>query len=491
MRALAVFLVALATSACAEPKPQPQSSAATDTSSAKVTMTSKSPEAIERLKKGEVLLVNLRTSEAAAELAEALKLDPGFVLAHATHGQATPGPEGLKELEAAAASASALPEAERTMIEGMLASRQNESAKAREAFTKVTQLAPADWRGFYLLGTQLLGAEDYTGAVPALRKAIELDPAAGGANNMMGYAALRQGDTDGAIKAFTEYTRALPQEPNPQDSLGEALLAAGKFKEAEAAFLKAFELSPQFFGAYDGVAYAKYYAGDATGALDALAKEKAAATRPVDKLGADELRAIMLLAQNKTAEGLALYTDLEKMTDAMPAVALVPAHRAYMLVELGRGREAMPIIAAALKRADSGELPPALSRTLRDQALGARIVAEVAAKNAEAAQQTAVALQQLATERPDDVTAQSAMHFGMGMAAMGKRDYAGARGHFEKCLSADFYCRAQTVTAAAKAGDKAGADAARAAFLKLYVRDPIHLWERSRLQDESAKSSTE
>ena len=217
---------------------------------------------------------------------------------------------------------------------GLLASRQNESAKAREAFTKVTQLAPADWRGFYLLGTQLLGAEDYTGAVPALRKAIELDPAAGGANNMIGYAALRQGDTDGAIKAFTEYTLALPQEPNPQDSLGEALLAAGKFKEAEAAFLKAFELSPQFFGAYDGVAYAKYYAGDAAGALDALAKEKAAATRPLDKLAADELRAMMLIAQNKTAEGLALYTDLEKMTDAMPAVALVPAHRAYMLVEL-------------------------------------------------------------------------------------------------------------------------------------------------------------
>src|ERR1051326_7463773 len=102
------------------------------------------------------------------------------------------------------------------MIQGLLGSRRNESTKARDAFTKVTQLAPGDWRGHYFLGTLLLGNEDYAAAVPELRKAIELDPAAGGANNMLGYAALRQGDTDGAIKAFTDYTRPLPQDPTPQ-----------------------------------------------------------------------------------------------------------------------------------------------------------------------------------------------------------------------------------------------------------------------------------
>jgi Flp pilus assembly protein TadD len=118
------------------------------------------------------------------------------------------------------------------------------------------------------------------------------------------YAALRQGDTDGAVKAFTDYANALPQEPNAQDSLGEALLAAGKFKEAEAAFRKALDLSPQFFPAWDGIAYTRYFAGDAAGALDALTKEKAAATRPLDKLGADELRAVMTIAQKKTAPAI-------------------------------------------------------------------------------------------------------------------------------------------------------------------------------------------
>ena len=492
MKALGVLLVACVITGCSSGStPSPQSSATPDGVNGSISITSKSPEAVEHLKRGEVLLVNSRSAEAAAEFAEALKLDPDFALAHAAHGQATPGPEGLKEVEAATVSATALPEAERTMIEGMLASRQNESAKAREAFTKVTQLAPGDWRGHYLLGTLLLGNEDYATAIPALRKAIELDPAAGGANNMLGYAALRQGDTDGAIKAFTEYTRALPQEPNPHDSLGEALLAAGKFKEAEAAFLKAVELSPQFFAAYEGLAYTKYYAGDSAGALDALRKEKTTATRAIDKLGADETRAVMLITQKKTGEGLALYSDLEKMTDAMPAVVLVPAHRAAVLADLGRAREAMPIIEAALKRAEAGDLPPALARNLRQQALSARITAEASTNNADAAQQTAMTLAQQASQRPDDAIAQSRMHFGMGMAAMAKKDYAAARGHFEKCLATDCYCRMQIVTAAEKAGDKPGADAARAALLKQYVRDPVGLWVRTRLQGPAPKSTTE
>jgi hypothetical protein len=177
--------------------------------------------------------------------------------------------------------------------------------------------------------------------------------------------------------------------------------------------------------------------------------------------------------------------------DAIPGVAFMPVHRAAILVDLGRSREAMPLIAAALKRADSGELPPGPSRNLRGQALRARVAAEVSMNNANAAAQTAMLLEQHANERKDDVVAQSAMHYGLGMASMGERDFTGARAHFEQCLKRDPDCRRQIVAAAQKANDKPAAEAARAAILKLYVRDPVHLWVRSRLQSKAVTSSTE
>src|SRR6185503_16689202 len=136
MRALLILVASVAIASCSETK-SPQQSAANAAAAAMITMTSKSPEAVEHLKKGEALLTNIRTSEAVAEFEQALKLDPDFVLAHAYHGQATPGPAGLKELESAASAASTLPEAERTLIQGILATRQGESAKARDAYTKL------------------------------------------------------------------------------------------------------------------------------------------------------------------------------------------------------------------------------------------------------------------------------------------------------------------------------------------------------------------
>ena len=86
-----------------------------------ITTTTNSPEALAHFQKGEALFHNLRTDEAAKEFDAALKLDPAFPLAHAFHGLSVPGPEGLKEIEAAAAAASGLPEAERTLIEGTAA----------------------------------------------------------------------------------------------------------------------------------------------------------------------------------------------------------------------------------------------------------------------------------------------------------------------------------------------------------------------------------
>jgi tetratricopeptide (TPR) repeat protein len=448
-----------------------------------LSMTSKSAEAVAHVQKGEMLLDNVRQQEAAAEFAEALKIDPEFVLARAYHGQAVPGADGLKEMESAAAAAAALPEPERVLIQGMTAGRRGDFPAAKTAYTRLTEVMPSEWRGHYLLGQQLLLEQKYADAMQALKKATALNAGAGGAQNMLGYAAFRQGDVDGAIAAFTEYARILPQEPNPQDSLGEALMGAGRFKEAEAAFQKALTLSPQFWNAHQGTAYAKYYAGDWKGGHDAMAKAKAGAPSAAEKIGVDTEQALLVAAQGNIAEALRLLNAAEKTTGAGPSdVAFLPINRAVILLTAGRAREALAPLASALKTAESGQLTPGQSRNLRREALRVRISAEAALRDADAAQQTSAALDEGAAARSDDAAAQSSMHFGRAQLALARGDVAAARPHFEQCSGEDTPCKWQGVLAADKAGDKTGAAAAREQLLKLYQRDPIHLLIRSQLK---------
>jgi uncharacterized lipoprotein YmbA len=79
---LLVTAAAVLTACSSQPAPAPtaQQPAATDVT---ITATSKSPEAVAHFKKGEELFDNLRTTEASDEFDQALKLDSGFVLAHA------------------------------------------------------------------------------------------------------------------------------------------------------------------------------------------------------------------------------------------------------------------------------------------------------------------------------------------------------------------------------------------------------------------------
>ena len=486
---LAASLLAL--SACSSQSAATPAAQAPPPSAAAITATSKSPEAVEHFKKGQELFDNLRTTEAAAEFDQALKLDGGFVLAHAYHGLSTPGPDGLKELEAAAAAAGSLPEPERVLIEAAAASRRGEQAKATASFARLTELAPGDWRAHYSLGQQLLNNQKYPDAVSALKKATSLNANAGGAQNMLGYVALRQGDADGAIAAFEQYVRIMPQEPNPQDSLGEALLAAGRFKESEAAFQKALELSPDFWTAHEGIAYARLYAGDWAGGRDALNKAKAAATQRTDKISVDDELAAVAMAQHDTAAALRILDGIEKTAGAqLSDIAFVPLRRAFLMNDAGRSREALAQIAIALKSADSGQVGPGLSRSLRRQALVARIAAEAQMKDVAAATRTSADLDAAAGADAGDPLAQSAMHHGRGMLAVAKGDIPGARAHFDACSPEDARCKWQGVVTAEKAGDKAGADTARAQLLKIYGRDPLALVVRSRLSLSAAKHTT-
>ncbi len=481
MRTLVTSLAVLALVSCSGGSTT--APASQEAASKRIPITSKSPQAVEQFEKGRALLENLRMAEASEALKASLTLDPDFALARAYYGQAIPGPDGLAELERAAGMSASLPPAERLTIEALLANRRGDTSKSTDLWKQVVQAAPDDWRAHFGMGQRLLNEQKHSEAATAFRKATELNPNAGPAYNLLGYAELREDNIDGAVAAFQQYAKVLPSEPNPQDSLAEALLAAGRFNEADTAFRKAAELSPQFWNAWEGVAYTKFFAGDWEAGREALNRAREAASRPIDKVNVETLGAWAALAERNTTSAVKGLQAAETVADAQPsAVALVPVNRATVLIDAGRYRDAIAEAGTALQRADSGQYPPGQTINIRRQALTMRAIAEARLGDAGAVQKTIAVLQQAATGRPDDPQLQSSVHLAQGMLATAQGDARGARDHFAQCDDSASYCRWQLVLAAEKAGDKAAADAARTRLLSQYVRDPMYLYVRSRLQ---------
>jgi hypothetical protein len=73
------------------------------------------------------------------------------------------------------------------------------------------------------------------------------------------------------------------------------------------------------------------------------------------------------------------------------------------------------------------------------------------------------------------------VHFAQGALAAAKKDFAGAGAHFAQCIDLDSYCLFQQVVAGDKAKDAAAAKAARDRLLRMYVRDPVHLYARTKV----------
>jgi tetratricopeptide (TPR) repeat protein len=458
MKALLASLAALALSACTNGNNAP---ASTQENSNEIPVTTTSPQALEHFQKGRLLLENIRFNEAAEQFEQALKLDPGFASARALYGAVTPGADGLKEIQRASEQAGNLPRAERLYIETRLASAHNDIAQSVTLGKQLVEAAPSDARAHLTLGQILLFNADETAAAGAeLQKAVDLDPKSGPALNMLGYVSLREGNTDKAIDAFRRYAVVNPQEPNPQDSLGEALLAAGRFGEAETAFRSAAELSPRFWSAWEGVAYSKFYAGDFAGGREALSKARQVAERPTDKVATEGMFGWAALAERKTDEALKAFDAAEKVADVNPSdIALVPVHRAIVLVEARRYPAALAQLDRALQLVASGTLPPFATRNVKRQA-----------------EKTVAALEGDAGARPDDHLLQSALHFAQGMAASAAGDRRAAQAHFAQCSAQDTYCQGAVTGPGRQAAvaQTSGANA-RATTPPLVLRDPIAL----------------
>jgi hypothetical protein len=206
---------------------------------------------------------------------------------------------------------------------------------------------------------------------------------------------------------------------------------------------------------------------------------------------AEELFAWAALAQGNTAEALKAFDAAEKVPDVQRTdIALIPIHRAIALVDARRYRDALSQIASALQLADGGQLPPFATRNVRRQGLALRAEAESRLGDVAAAQKSVAALEQEAATQSGNRVLESSLQLARGMAALAQKDLAAARSHFAQCSVEDAYCRWQGMLAAEQARDQAAATEARAEILRVYVRDPLYLYVRARLDPRFTRPTT-
>src|SRR6266487_5226954 len=85
------------------------------------------------------------------------------------------------------AKAASLSKPEQLFIGAMLASYQNDFAKAEDLWKQAAEAIPTDWRVQMGRGSRLFLAEKYSEAIDTLNKATAINQDAGPAYNLIGY----------------------------------------------------------------------------------------------------------------------------------------------------------------------------------------------------------------------------------------------------------------------------------------------------------------
>jgi tetratricopeptide (TPR) repeat protein len=450
-----------------------------------VTVTAKTPAAAAAFMSGRDLADNLRVTESQAQFRKALALDPDFALAAAYLGATMPGAEGDALIDHAVVVSAKLPENERMLVQAIAAGRHGDENQVVSLRRKLAEMAPADWHVQFELGQQMIGARKWDEAAAAFQKAVSLNPKAGSAYNSLGYAQLAQNRPEDAIVAFKKYAEINPTEPNAADSLGEAFVRAGRFEEAEVAFNHALTISPEFFPAWEGIAKSKAMRGDWAGSAQAMDKARAAATRPVDKLGMGFDTAWSLYAQGKKAEALkagdqtATDAQAQKLDGLYAFIALDGAAR---LTASGQPADALEQIAVAMDRGEKAKLSGGPMNTLRRNAQYERIDAESRLGRVDDTKRTLALITADAATSPANAQLQSNLHFAQGADAMARGDAKAAAAHFAQCIDDDTYCGLRLLQAQEKAGDAAGAAVTKTRLRTANRRDARYLFVRSQVQ---------
>lgn len=193
--------------------------------------------------------------------------------------------EGLRRLEALAASNPAEPRARALLALALLNNRDDEAA--RRELAAVRELAPRSPDTHLAWGQWYVAQHDYVAAADAYRQALRDAPAEQRGNYALALARFYV-DTDFQLcangqPAANTATRALPDEPRAWAALAAAELSCANASEARAAAEHALQLAPTD-------AEAAYYLGRALGALGERAPARQALIHAADSAPASAWR---------------------------------------------------------------------------------------------------------------------------------------------------------------------------------------------------------
>ncbi len=195
---------------------------------------------------GQTLLTEKKTDQAIAELREAVRQRPDYMLAHYELARAYwtkgdfPNAEGeLKrviELD---------PKEERAYFSlGMAYLEENRPQPARASFTQLLKISPNSADAYFGLGTASAAEQNYADALEQYKRTLQLDPNYDGVYQEMGAAQVRLKLYDDAIASFVKQQKD-GDNPDNEAALASVYEAKGMQREAEQARQVAKQLQGQ------------------------------------------------------------------------------------------------------------------------------------------------------------------------------------------------------------------------------------------------------
>jgi tetratricopeptide (TPR) repeat protein len=214
-------------------------------------VTTSSSEALRFYRLGRENELNMYYPEAMSAYAEALKLDPNFVMAtiHLAGRLMDRDPDRARALvNGIRPFLGSVSERERYQFRLFEMEMDHKGPKEIEpVLDEYIGRFPEDPDGYFMRSVLYKNTDRPAKAAADLERVIALNPNNAYAYNELGYYFLGQDNYAKAEEYLERYRFLAPDRANPYDSLGELYISTGRYEEAEENLKKALELKPDFY----------------------------------------------------------------------------------------------------------------------------------------------------------------------------------------------------------------------------------------------------